>query len=258
MIIKKPITPGLRGMVCIEKKSIYHRNIKKLKLIIKKSPGRNNQGKITVRHRAKGEKKKYRVIDFLRNKKFIKGIIKSIEYDPYRNCNISLVSYSDGDYKYIIHLEGLKIGEKIINADFCKPKIGNCMIIKNIPIGFKICCIENIPDKGAKIVRTAGNYAIIYSKDRKFTKVKFRNGKFKNINNFCKAVIGVVDNCNYYQVKIGKAGIKIRKGIRPTVRGVAMNPVDHPHGGGEGKTTSKRHPVSYKGKLTKGFKTSKK
>ncbi|MGX7576524.1 50S ribosomal protein L2 [Candidatus Vidania fulgoroideorum] len=258
MIIKKPTTPGLRGKVCLENKNKYYINIKKLKINIKKSPGRNNQGRITVRHKSKGEKKKYRILDFKRDKRFIVAKIKSIEYDPYRNCNISLVSYKDGEYRYILHVSGLRINEKIINSYKNSPNIGNCMLIKNIPIGTKICCVEIIPGKGAKIIRSAGNYAIVYSRDNKFTQLKLRNGIFKKILNTCFAVIGSIDNSNYYLVKLGKAGIKIRKGIRPTVRGVAMNPVDHPHGGGEGKTTSKRHPVSYKGKLTKGFKTSKK
>ncbi|MGX7586233.1 50S ribosomal protein L2 [Candidatus Vidania fulgoroideorum] len=258
MIKKKPTTPGQRGKIILKNSFHYFRNFKKLKINIKKSPGRNNQGKITVRHKSKGVKKKYRKIDFLREKKYIYGCIKSIEYDPYRNCNISLVSYLDGEYRYIIHLYGLNINDFIINSPKNHPKIGNSMLIKNIPIGIKVCCVELVPGKGAKILRSAGCYALVYSKDMKFTYLKMKNGSLKKINNNCNAVVGCVDNSDFYLVKLGKAGTNIRKGIRPTVRGVAMNPVDHPHGGGEGKTTSKRHPVSYKGKLTKGLKTSKK
>ncbi|MGX7589509.1 50S ribosomal protein L2 [Candidatus Vidania fulgoroideorum] len=255
MIIKcKPTSPGIRGKVYIKSNFFFYKKKKKLFLIKKKKSGRNNQGKITVNHRGGGFKKKYRIIDFLMNNYYLYGVVKSIEYDPNRNSFISLISYSNGLFKYILHLKGLKIGDKIISGKKLSTKIGYRMKIKYIPIGVKICCVENIPNKGSVYCRSAGCFCKIISKEKKKCILKI-NSRIKKINFNCYATVGEISNNNFYLKKIGKAGVNRNKGIRPTVRGVAMNPVDHPHGGGEGKTSTKRHPVNFKGKLTKGFKT---
>ncbi|WP_458659084.1 50S ribosomal protein L2 [Candidatus Vidania fulgoroideorum] len=258
MIKKKPTSPGLRGMVSTEKHFFNFLKKKKLlKTLVSKS-GRNNQGKITTRHKGGGVKRKYRIINFNYNKLYIKAKIKSIEYDPNRNANISMILYSDGEYKYNLNIKGSKVGDNILSGYNITPNNANAMILKNIPMGLKICCIENFPNSGAIYSRSAGTYSKIISKKDGSCLIKMSSGVIKNINSNCFATIGEISNGDYYLRKIGKAGIKRKKGIRPTVRGVAMNPVDHPHGGGEGKTSTKRHPVNFKGKLTKGYKTVKK
>ncbi|MGX7589227.1 50S ribosomal protein L2 [Candidatus Vidania fulgoroideorum] len=225
------------------------------KKIFTKRNGRNNLGKITVRHRGGGVKRKYINIDFIRKENII-CTIRKIKYDPNRNCKIFNILYKNGLKNNIISIEGLKIGDNIIKKKNAKNSIGNCKTIKNIPIGTKICCLEMIPNKGAKISRSSGSYVKIISKDNKYVVVRFKSGKTKKINKNCYATIGIV---KIESKKKGiKAGDKRHMGIRPTVRGVAMNPIDHPHGGGEGKTSSGRHPVSPWGKKTKGLKTKKK
>ncbi|WDI79331.1 50S ribosomal protein L2 [Candidatus Vidania fulgoroideae] len=219
-----------------------------------KKNGRNNLGKITVRHRGGGVKRKYINIDFVR-KENIFCKIEKINYDPNRNCKIFRVLYTNGLRKNIISINNIKLGDKIIKKKNAKNNIGNCKIIKNIPIGTKICCLELIPNKGAKIARSSGCYVKVISRESKYTLIKFKSGNTKKINNNCYATIGIV---KIEKKKILKAGDKRRMGIRPTVRGVAMNPIDHPHGGGEGKTSTGRHPVSPWGIKTKGYKTKRK
>ncbi|UOQ27931.1 LSU ribosomal protein L2p (L8e) [Candidatus Vidania fulgoroideae] len=253
----KPTSPGIRWKVSLGNKNEKYKKVRKLLKIKKKTGGRNNLGVITTRHRGGGKKRKIRKIDFLRKKYNIKSYISRIEYDPNRNSFISLLNYVDGQKEYILHVKGTKIGDKIISGYGLKPMNGFSMMLSDIPIGTKICCIEMSPGKGAKLIRSAGSFAKLISNVRGYSIVKLSSGEIRKINSNCFATIGEIGNENFYLKKIGKAGIKRNKGIRPTVRGVAMNPVDHPHGGGEGKTSTKGDPVSIWGKKTKGFKTRK-
>ncbi|MGX7589371.1 50S ribosomal protein L2 [Candidatus Vidania fulgoroideorum] len=257
MIKNKPTSPGVRHKIKNKKSFNFYRKIKNLIFINKKNSGRNNQGKITTRHKGGGVKKKYRLIDFKRNKYYVSSVIKNIEYDPNRNVEISLLCYKDGEYKYIIYIKDTRIGDIILSGIKTEISLGNAMILKNIPKGIKICCIEISPGKGAKLCRSAGTFSKIISKKGDFCVIKLKSGEIRKINSKCMATIGEIGNSNFYLQKIGKAGTNRLKGKRPTVRGVAMNPIDHPHGGGEGKTSTKRNPVSKWGKLTKGFKTKK-
>ncbi|MGX7589074.1 50S ribosomal protein L2 [Candidatus Vidania fulgoroideorum] len=217
--------------------------------------GRNNLGRITVRHRGGGVKRKYISIDFLRIEN-VYCIVKDIKYDPNRNCNIFSIIYDNGKKSNIISINNVKIGDKLLKKKNASNNLGNCKLLLNVPIGTKICCIETIPNKGPKISRSSGNYSKIISKCKSYSTIKLKSGKTKNINNNCYVTIGSV--AERKKKKKIKAGDVRRKGIRPTVRGVAMNPIDHPHGGGEGKKSSARHPVTPWGIKTKGLKTVKK
>ncbi|MGX7577208.1 50S ribosomal protein L2 [Candidatus Vidania fulgoroideorum] len=252
----KPTSPGSRGKVNIILKT-KKINLKKLINIKKKTGGRNNLGRITTRHIGGGHKQKYIIIEFIKNKKNI-GSIKSIQYDCNRNSFISCVLYTTGEKKYILHINGINIGDKIYNNYKDNFNLGNSMKLKYIPIGTKICQIEIIPNKGAKMARSAGTFAILISQGIKYSIIRLKSGLSKKINKQCRATIGEIGNPLFYLKKKGKAGTNRHLGKRPNVRGVAMNPIDHPHGGGEGKTSSGRHPVSFSGKLTKGKKTRKK
>ena len=262
-IIKyKPITNGRRNMSSIDY-SILSKNkpFKPLLKTIKNKAGRNNQGKITVRHKGNGHKKKYRIIDFKRNKINVFGKVKTIEYDPNRNCFISLIAYADGEKRYIIHPKGLKINDTIISSNDADINLGNCLELKNIPEGTLIHNIELKPNQGAKLVRSAGTYArlIGVSEDPRYIIIKLASNETRKILATCKAVIGCVDNEEYNLINIGKAGRNRNKGIRPTVRGSAMNPNDHPHGGGEGKAPiGRKAPLTPWGKKALGVKTRKK
>ncbi|MGX7585816.1 50S ribosomal protein L2 [Candidatus Vidania fulgoroideorum] len=250
----KPTSPGKRFCVRLLKKS--NKSYKKLLGRIIKKQGRNNRGRITVRHRGGGVRKKYRIVDFLRNKK-IGGIIEDIHYDPNRSAMLALILYKDGTRSYIIHINNTQVGDKIENGGYAENKIGNYKKLSDIPVGTRVCCIESVPGKGMVFLRSAGCYGTIISKEGKYVMIRMISGKRRLVHNMCSAVIGEVGNKDHALEKMGKAGVNRRLGIRPTVRGVAMNPVDHPHGGGEGKTSSKRHPVSPWGWLTKGYKTRK-
>ncbi|MGX7582989.1 50S ribosomal protein L2 [Candidatus Vidania fulgoroideorum] len=254
IINSKPKTPGLRFKTKIKIEKF--KTFKKLTKIKKNKSGRNNKGKITVRHKGGGVKKKYRILDF-KKKNNIEGKIESIEKDPNRSGLISRILYKDGERKYNIYIKNTKIGDRLINGDNVCNKIGNSKKIKNIPIGSKICCLEITPNRGSKLLRSAGAFGILISIGNKYSVVKLKSNSMRKFNNDCFATIGEVGNELHSLIKFGKAGVKRLIGIRPTVRGVAMNPVDHPHGGGEGKTSSGRNPVSPWGKLTKGFKTRK-
>ena len=261
MIIKtfKAYTPSMRNKTVLRNFSIL-KNLPEKKLLQKnnKKFGRNNKGHITVRHIGGGHKKRYRFIDFKRQKINIEGIVSTIEYDPNRNCNISLIKYSNGDKKYILHPEKLKIGQKIYNGNLKKLLIGNSLPLKYIPIGFHVHNIEFFPGKGGQIARSAGNYAKILTKGLKHCLLKLPSGQFRILNNKCLASIGKIDNFEYSRIIIGKAGRNRWKGIRPTVRGSAMNPIDHPHGGGEGKAPiGRKSPVTPWGKPFFGIKTRK-
>jgi large subunit ribosomal protein L2 len=221
--------------------------------------GRNNNGRITSRHREGGAKKLYRIIDFKRNKFGVEGRVATVEYDPYRNCRICLINYLDGDKRYILQPKGLNVGDKIMAAEAgLDVKPGNAMKLKNIPVGTLVHNIEMNPGQGGKLARSAGSYAQIMGKDGKYVSLRLPSGEMRYILNECMATIGTVGNEDYANMVIGKAGRNRHRGIRPQTRGSAMNPVDHPHGGGEGKTNSGRHPVTPWGMPTKGYKTRKK
>ena len=224
---------------------------------IKKKGGRNNMGRITVRHRGGGHKRRYRIIDFLRNKINIPAKVVSIEYDPNRTARISLLHYADGEKRYILTPEGLNVGDTVVSGDQVEIKSGNALPMKNIPVGTILHCVEMRKGKGAQIGRSAGTSIQLMAKDDKYAQLRMRSGEIRKIRVECMATIGSVGNAQHMNVDLGKAGRKRWQGVRPTVRGVVMNPVDHPHGGGEGRTSGGRHPVSPWGKPTKGMKTRK-
>ena len=226
-------------------------------LVEKKSStaGRNNQGRICVRHRGGGHKQHYRLIDFKRDKDGITGKIERIEYDPNRSAHIALVLYTDGERRYIIAPKGLQAGASVQSGANAPIKAGNTLPIRNIPVGTTIHCVEMRPGKGAQIGRAAGSAIQLVAREGNYAQIRMRSGEVRKIHIDCRATIGEVSNTEHSLRKLGKAGAKRWRGIRPTVRGVAMNPVDHPHGGGEGRTSGGRHPVSPWGVPTKGYKT---
>ncbi|MGE4318963.1 MAG: 50S ribosomal protein L2 [Deferribacterales bacterium] len=220
-----------------------------------KHAGRTNNGRITVRHKGGGNKRKYRLIDFKRNKDGIVANVKTIEYDPNRSARIALVSYADGEKRYILAPLGLKVGDKVSSGSEADIKPGNAKMLKEMPVGTVIHNVEMRPGKGGQLARSAGTYAQLLAKEGTYCHVRMPSGEIRLIKAECKATIGQVSNTEHENIQIGKAGRTRWKGVRPTVRGVAMNPVDHPHGGGEGRTSGGRHPVTPWGVPTKGFKT---
>ena len=256
-----PYTPSRRNMTGSDFSEITKTTPEKSLLIsLQKQSGRNNQGKITVRHRGGGSRRKYRIIDFKRNKKDgIPATVIGIEYDPNRTANIALICYADGEKTYIIAPEGLKDGMKVMNGPEAEVRIGNCLPLENIPVGTQVHNIELYPGKGGQLVRSAGNSAQLMAKEGKYATLRLPSGEMRMVPIICRATIGVVGNTDHNLVKIGKAGRKRHMGIRPTVRGSVMNPNDHPHGGGEGKTGIGRPgPCTPWGKPALGLKTRKK
>jgi len=252
----KPTTSSQRGTVLIDKSAIWKgKPLKSLLVHSKSTGGRNNQGRITSRRMGGGAKRKYRKIDFKRNKFGVEGEVIRNEYDPNRTSFISLIKYNDGEYRYILSPQNLSIGNKIISSEKAEISEGNCLPIKNIPAGTSIHNIELKPGAGGQIARSAGAYAQIISKDASFSQIRLSSREIRLINNNCLATIGIMSNADNQNIKLGKAGRRRNLGFRPKVRGVVMNPVDHPHGGGEGRTSGGRHPVSPWGKPTKGKKT---
>ncbi len=255
----KAITPSLRQLITIDRSELWKGA--PLKMLTKKTTqkaGRNNMGHITVRHKSAGHKKTYRMIDFKRDKYDVEATVERIEYDPNRTAFIALLKYSDGVYTYIIAPDKLKAGDKVISSrKLTDIKVGNALPLGEIPIGTIIHNIELKPGAGGVIARSAGNYAQLVGKDSGYALVKLQSGEIRLFALDCLATIGTVSNSDNKNTTIGKAGRARWKGIRPTVRGVAMNPVDHPHGGGEGRTSGGRHPVSPTGKPTKGKVTRK-
>lgn len=221
----------------------------------KASGGRNNAGRITSRFRGNGNKRRYRMIDFKRNKDGVPAVVQQIEYDPNRSAFIALLAYADGEKSYILAPEGLEVGQTVISGEQAEVKPGNAMTLRNIPVGLEIHSIELVPGRGAKMVRSAGQVALLRSKDGDYAQVKLPSGEVRLVNLACKATIGKVGNGDHMNVSLGKAGKKRYLGKRPHVRGLAMNPVDHPMGGGEGRTSGGGHPVSPWGQLAKGKKT---
>ena len=221
----------------------------------KASGGRNNAGRITSRFRGNGNKRRYRMIDFKRNKDGVPAVVQQIEYDPNRSAFIALLAYADGEKSYILAPEGLEVGQTVVSGEQAEVKPGNAMTLRNIPVGLEIHSIELVPGRGAKMVRSAGQVALLRSKDGDYAQVKLPSGEVRLVNLACKATIGKVGNGDHMNVSLGKAGKKRYLGKRPHVRGLAMNPVDHPMGGGEGRTSGGGHPVSPWGQLAKGKKT---
>ena len=252
----KPTTPSLRNMVTVIDETITRSSSEKSLTKGKKSTGgRNNAGRITTRFRGGGVKRKFRTIDFKRNKVDIPAKVAEIEYDPNRTANIALLHYADGEKRYILAPVGLEKGDTVMSGEKAEFKPGNALKIKDIPVGVIIHNLELEPGKGAVMVRSAGQQAILRSKETDFAQIKLPSGEVRLVNLNCMATIGVVGNVDHRKAKIGKAGKKRFQGKRPHVRGVAMNPVDHPMGGGEGRTSGGSHPVSPWGQLSKGFKT---
>jgi len=262
MGIKKynPTTPGLRGMTVSTFEEITCTTPEKsLTVTLKKHSGRNSRGKITVRHRGGGYRPKYRIIDFKRNKDGIPGTVATIEYDPNRTANIALINYADGEKRYIIAPNKLKVGDVIVSGADADIKIGNALPLANIPVGTIVHNVELKPGKGGQMVRSAGNGAQLMAKEGNYALLRLPSGEVRKVRIECRATIGEVGNLDHQNIQIGKAGRKRHMGIRPTVRGSVMNPNDHPHGGGEGKAGIGRvSPVTPWGKPALGYKTRKK
>ena len=262
MAIKKykPITPSLRHMTVLKSDEITkHEPEKSLLATLKKNAGRNSQGSITVRHRGGGAKRKYRIIDFKRDKDQIPAKVAGIEYDPNRSANIALLHYVDGEKRYILAPNGLKVGDVIFSGEGSDIKVGNCLKLKDMPVGTLVHNIELKEGKGGQMVRSAGTSAQLMAKEGKNALLRLPSGETRYVNINCKATIGQVGNLDHENVTIGKAGRKRHMGIRPTVRGSVMNPNDHPHGGGEGRSPIGRpSPVTPWGKPALGYKTRKK
>jgi large subunit ribosomal protein L2 len=254
----KPTSPGRRGVVQV-KHAHLHKGEPHAALVTKqtRTGGRNNAGRITTRHRGGGHKQRYRVIDFKRDKDGIAGRIERVEYDPNRSAHIALVLYADGERRYIIAPKGLRSGDQVQSGRDAAIKPGNCLPLRNIPVGSTVHCVEMKPGKGGQLARRAGAAAQLVAREGQYATLRLRSGEMRKVQSRCRATIGEVSNPEHNLEKIGKAGAKRWRGVRPTVRGVAMNPVDHPHGGGEGRTSGGRHPVTPWGRPTKGYKTRK-
>jgi large subunit ribosomal protein L2 len=256
LIKVKPTSPGRRAVVKVVNPEL-HKGRPHAPLVESKNrkAGRNNLGHITTRHQGGGHKKNYRIIDFRRNKDGIVARVETIEHDPNRSANIALLCYADGERRYIISPKGLVVGMQLQNGAEAPIKTGNTLPLRNIPVGTTIHCIEMMPGKGAQLVRAAGGSAQLLAREGDYAQLRLRSGEIRKVHVNCRATIGEVGNEENSLRSIGKAGAQRWRGIRPTVRGVAMNPIDHPHGGGEGKTAAGRHPVSPWGTLTKGYRT---
>ncbi|WDD98754.1 50S ribosomal protein L2 [Thalassomonas actiniarum] len=254
----KPTSPGRRHVVKVVNSELHKGKPYAPLLDTKsKSGGRNNTGRITVRHVGGGHKQHYRLIDFKRTKDGIPAKVERLEYDPNRSANIALVLYADGERRYILAPKGLKAGDSIQSGVDAPIKPGNTMPLRNTPLGSVVHAIELKPGKGAQIARAAGTYAQLVAKDGAYVTLRLRSGEMRKVEADCRATLGEIGNAEHMLRSLGKAGASRWRGVRPTVRGVAMNPVDHPHGGGEGKTSGGRHPVSPWGVPTKGYKTRK-
>ena len=256
IIKSKPTSPGRRFRVKVSNKDLHKgQPYEPLLAKLNKSGGRNNQGRITTRHIGGGHKKRYRIIDFKRNKFDVNGMVERIEYDPNRSAHIALVKYEDNEYRYIIAPQRLAVGDKIISASKADIKPGNCMPLSSVPVGTIIHNVELKPGKGGQIARSAGSYVQLIGKDLSYSILRLVSGEVRFVLSSCLCAIGAVSNPDNQNTNLGKAGRNRWLGKRPSVRGVAMNPVDHPHGGGEGRTSGGRHPVTPWGKPTKGYRT---
>jgi large subunit ribosomal protein L2 len=252
----KPTSPGRRAVVQVVNADL-HKGKPFAGLVESKSKkaGRNNNGHVTVRHQGGGHKQAYRIIDFKRTKDGIPAKVERLEYDPNRTANIALVCYADGERRYIIANKGMVVGQQVMSGSEAPIKPGNALPIRNIPVGTTICCVEMLPGKGAQIARSAGTSVQLLAREGAYAQIRLRSGEVRRVHIECRATIGEVGNEENNLRKFGKAGAMRWRGIRPTVRGTAMNPVDHPHGGGEGKTGEGRVPVNPWGQPTKGYRT---
>jgi len=252
----KPTSAGRRFQVAVKTDGL-HKGKPYGPLLDKKTKtgGRNNNGRITVRHQGGGHKQRYRIIDFKRDKDGIPGVVERLEYDPNRSAHIALIKYIDGERRYILAPKGIREGAPIISGEDAPIKQGNALPLRSIPVGTQVHNIELKPGKGGQLIRSAGAAAQLAAREGAYATVRLRSGETRKIHVDCRATIGEVDHGEHNLRKLGKAGAKRWRGVRPTVRGVAMNPVDHPHGGGEGRTSGGRHPVSPWGTPTKGYKT---
>ena len=256
LVKAKPTSAGRRFVIKSTTPGLYRGRPHKALLEKKsKTGGRNNNGRITVRHHGGGHKQHYRIIDFKRNKDSIAGKVERIEYDPNRSAHIALILYTDGERRYIISPKGIKVGDAIMSGIHAAIKPGNCLPLHRIPMGSTIHCVELQPGKGAQMVRSAGTSAQLIAREGAHATLRLRSGEIRKVFTDCRATIGEVSNAEHSLESLGKAGATRWRGIRPTVRGVVMNPVDHPHGGGEGRTSGGRHPVTPWGFPTKGAKT---
>lgn len=256
IVSRKPRNASLRFQTFIDTSNLSkEKPLKSLTVGLRKKGGRNAYGRITVRHRGGGADRKYRVIDFNRSVRDVEGVLQALEYDPNRNVHIGLVVYKNGEKRYILAPDTLKKGDSVVAGLNVEPKVGNCLPMNRIPAGFFIHNIEMKPGSGGKLVRSAGTSAQIVAKDEKFATLKMPSGEIRMIHLDCWATVGVLGNADYKNICWGKAGRTRQLGFRPTVRGMAMNPVDHPHGGGEGRSKSGSHPVSPWGKGCKGTRT---
>jgi len=254
----KPTSAGRRAVVKVVSPNL-HKGAPVASLVEKqsKTAGRNNNGHITTRHKGGGHKQHYRLVDFRRNKDGIVAKVERLEYDPNRSAHLALLCYADGERRYIIAPKGLVVGQTVVSGSEAPIKAGNALPIRNIPVGTTLHCVEMIPGKGAQLARAAGTSVQLLAREGIYAQVRLRSGEIRRVHVECRATIGEVGNEEHSLRKIGKAGANRWRGIRPTVRGVAMNPIDHPHGGGEGKSNGHRHPVSPWGQKTKGLKTRK-
>lgn len=254
----KPTSPGRRGVIRVVNTGL-HKGAPVQGLVEKQSKkaGRNNNGHITTRHQGGGHRQHYRVVDFRRNKDGIPAVVERLEYDPNRTANLALLCYADGERRYIIAPKGVAQGAQLMSGIDAPIKAGNCLPLRNIPVGSTIHCIEMQPGKGAQLARSAGTSVQLLAREGAYAQLRLRSGEIRRVHVECRATIGEVGNEEHNLRSIGKAGAQRWRGIRPTVRGVAMNPIDHPHGGGEGKTAAGRHPVSPWGIQTKGYRTRK-
>lgn len=252
----KPITPGLRQLVLVDRRELWKGDpVKSLTIGLRKSGGRNNHGHITVRHHGGGHKQRYRVVDFKRRKFGIEATVERIEYDPNRSAFIALLKYADDERAYILAPQRLAVGDKVIAGERVDIKPGNALPLQNIPVGTIVHNVELEPGRGGQMARSAGAYIQLVGKDAGYALLRLGSGEVRRVRADCMATIGAVSNPDHQNVKIGKAGRNRWKGWRPTVRGTAMNPIDHPHGGGEGRTKGGRNPVTPWGKPTKGART---
>ena len=258
VIKRKPTSPGRRFVVSIVTPDL-HKGAPYRPLLApkKRSGGRNSSGRITTRHMGGGHKQHYRIIDFKRNKDGIPATVERLEYDPNRSANIALVCYADGERRYIIAPKGVHAGDRLMSGAEASIKAGNTLPIRNIPVGSVIHCVEMKPGKGAQIARSAAASVQLVAREGTYATLRLRSGEMRKVLSECRATIGEVSNSEHSLRSLGKAGASRWRGVRPTVRGVAMNPVDHPHGGGEGRTSGGRHPVTPWGVPTKGYKTRK-
>ena len=254
----KPTSAGRRALVKVVSPQL-HKGKPHAPLVEKKvrGSGRNNQGRITTRHQGGGHKRHYRIIDFRRNKDGVVGKVERLEYDPNRSAHIALVCYADGERRYIIAPKGLTLGAEVVSGQDAPIRVGNTLPVRNIPVGTTIHCVEMQPGKGAQLARAAGTSVQLLAREGSYAQLRLRSGEIRRVLIDCRATIGEVGNEENSLRQFGKAGAMRWRGIRPTVRGVAMNPIDHPHGGGEGRTGTKRDPVSPWGTLTKGYRTRK-